>query len=142
MTDVRPARGAAEVRAALGLRHDVFVVEQGVPLPEEVDEQDRTALHLVAVRDDDVVGTCRLVTAGDTIRLGRMAVARVARGSGVAAALLAEADVQAAALGARRMVLGAQTAATGLYERAGYRASGERFLDAGIEHVMMEKRLA
>jgi predicted GNAT family N-acyltransferase len=130
------------VRAALALRNEVFVGEQGVPLDEEVDERDAGALHLVAVRDGSVVGTCRLVAAGDTVRLGRMAVAREARGRGVAAMLLAEADARALGLGARRMALGAQTAATGLYERAGYRASGERFLDAGIEHVMMEKRLA
>jgi predicted GNAT family N-acyltransferase len=82
------------------------------------------------------------VTAGDTVRLGRMAVARAARRRGVAAALLAEADARAGALGARRLALGAQLGAIGLYERAGYRACGERFLDAGIEHVMMEKHLA
>jgi predicted GNAT family N-acyltransferase len=139
---VRPARGDGEVRAALDLRREVFVGEQGVPLHEELDHHDDTALHLVALHDGHVVATCRLVAAGDMVKLGRMAVTPAERGRGVAARLLAEADAQAAGLGARRIALAAQLAATGLYERAGYRAVGERFVDAGIEHQMMEKPLA
>ena len=135
-------RGETEVRAALDLRREVFVGEQGVPLREELDHHDAGALHLVAVRDGEVVGTCRLVAAGDTGQLGRMAVARAERGRGIAARLLAEAEAQATGLGARRIALAAQLSATGLYERAGYRAFGDRFLDAVIEHVMMDKRLA
>ena len=141
-TEVRPARGEAEVRAALDLRHEVFVGEQGVPLHEELDNLDGSALHLVAVRDGAVVGTCRLVASGDTVKLGRMAVAPAERGRGVAARLLGEADARAAGLGARRIALAAQLAATVLYERAGYRAVGDRFLEAGIEHQMMEKPVA
>jgi predicted GNAT family N-acyltransferase len=142
MTELRPARDPGEVRAALALRHEVFVVEQHVPVEEEVDRHDATALHLVAVEDGRVVATCRLVAEGETVKLGRMAVARSARRRGMASALLAEAEARARALGASRIALAAQTGALALYERAGYAAYGERFLDAGIEHRMMEKRLA
>ena len=140
--EVRPARGASEVRAALDLRRAVFVEEQGVPLAEELDAHDAGALHLVAVQRDRVVGTCRLVAAGDTVKLGRMAVAPEARGRGLAGRLLAEADARARELGALRMALGAQLTAQRVYERAGYVVAGEHFVDAGIDHVMMEKRLA
>jgi predicted GNAT family N-acyltransferase len=141
MSEVRPARDAGEVRAALALRHEVFVVEQGVPLEEEYDRHDETALHLVALDAGRVVATCRLVAAGDTAKLGRMAVAAAARGRGIASALLAEAEARARAAGARRIALAAQTTVVALYERAGYSAYGEPFADAGIEHVMMEKPL-
>ncbi|MEA2393256.1 MAG: hypothetical protein QOJ82_1147, partial [Solirubrobacteraceae bacterium] len=40
------------------------------------------------------------------------------------------------------IVLAAQVGARGLYERAGYEARGDVFLDAGIEHVTMAKALA
>ena len=143
MTDVRPARGEDEVRAALRLRHDVFVVEQRVPPEEEIDAHDATAVHLIGVdADRAVVATCRLVSDGDTVKLGRMAVAAGARRRGLASALLAEAEARARALGARRIALAAQTGALGLYERAGYSAYGERFLDAGIEHLMMARDLS
>jgi predicted GNAT family N-acyltransferase len=142
MTELRPPRDADELRAAFALRHEVFVVEQGVPVAEEVDELDAGALHLVAVDDGHVVATCRLVADGDTVRLGRLAVAPAARGRGLASRLIAESEARAREFGAARIVLAAQTGALGLYERLGYAPYGERFMDAGIEHVMMCKRLA
>jgi predicted GNAT family N-acyltransferase len=139
--DVRPTRDRAEVDAALALRHEVFVVEQRVPLAEEQDGRDPGALHLVGVEAGEVIATCRLVRDGDTVKLGRVAVAPAARRRGIASALLAEAEARARDMGARRIALAAQTGALGLYEGAGYRARGERFLDAGIEHLIMDKRL-
>jgi predicted GNAT family N-acyltransferase len=140
--EVRSARDESEVGAALALRHEVFCVEQGVSLEEELDGRDRDAAHVVVVDEDGaVVGTCRLLVEGSEVKLGRMAVARSRRGRGLAQALLAEAEVRARALGAARIVLGAQLTAQGLYERAGYAPYGDVFLDAGIEHVMMAKAL-
>jgi predicted GNAT family N-acyltransferase len=139
---VRPVQGEQELRAALALRHEVFVLEQGVSVEEELDGRDADALHIVAVQDGRVLATCRLLTQGEEMRLGRMAVAARARRRGLATRLLAEAQARALEAGARRIVLDAQTGAAALYERAGYVARGERFLDAGIEHVRMEKALA
>jgi predicted GNAT family N-acyltransferase len=141
VTDVRPARDADEVRAALDLRHEVFVVEQRVPVEEEMDEHDATALHLVAVEDGRVVATARLVMEGDTAKVGRVAVAASARRRGIASRLIAACEAEARARGGRRVALAAQTGALALYERAGYVAYGERFMDAGIEHLMMCKPL-
>jgi predicted GNAT family N-acyltransferase len=140
--EVRAARSEEELAGALSLRRAVFVEEQGVPLEEELDEHDAEALHLVALDGGAVVGTCRLLPAGDALKLGRMAVARPARRRGVAARLLEEAEAQARAQGVRAIRLSSQVAARTVYERAGYSAYGERFLEAGIEHVMMEKTLA
>jgi predicted GNAT family N-acyltransferase len=139
---VRRVRDDGELRAALALRTEVFVHEQGVPLEEEIDGRDADALHLVAVGAGRVVGTCRLLALGEEMKLGRMAVAREHRGRGIAGELIAVAEDEARAAGARRMVLDAQIGAQPLYERAGYVARGARFLDAGIEHVRMEKALA
>jgi predicted GNAT family N-acyltransferase len=143
--EVREARGDAERDAALALRHEVFVDEQGVPPELEIDEHDETALHLLAFDAGRLVGVCRLVMGtppAQRAKFGRLVVAREARGGGVGSALLGEAERRACALGAPCMVLTAQTAAVGLYERAGYTARGDVFLDAGIEHVTMEKALA
>jgi predicted GNAT family N-acyltransferase len=139
---VRAARSEEELAGALALRRAVFVEEQGVPLHEELDEHDAEALHLVAVEGGQVVGTCRLLPAGDALKLGRMAVARTARRRGIAARLLEEAEAQARAQGIHVIRLSSQLDARPVYERAGYTAYGDQFLDAGIEHVMMEKTLA
>jgi predicted GNAT family N-acyltransferase len=140
--ELREARDEAERRAAFALRHEVFVGEQGVPAELELDEHDDAALHLVAFDGDRVVGTCRLVRDASRAKFGRLVVARDARGAGIGSALLAEAERRARADGARHMVLTAQLAAMDLYERAGYTARGDVFMDAGIEHMTMEKPLA
>ena len=142
MIQVRPTRDQAEVAAALALREEVFCGEQGVSLAEERDGRDDEALHVVVVDDGVVVGTCRLLVEGTTVKLGRMAVSRTRRGLGLARALISEAEAQARGLGAQRIVLAAQLSAQALYDRAGYDAYGDVFLDAGIEHVMMARALA
>jgi predicted GNAT family N-acyltransferase len=142
LIEVRPTRDEAEVAAALALREEVFCGEQGVSLAEERDGRDEEALHVVVVDDGVVVGTCRLLVEGTTVKLGRMAVSRTRRGLGLARALITEAEARARALGGERIVLAAQLSAQPLYDRAGYAAFGEVFLDAGIEHVMMAKALS
>jgi predicted GNAT family N-acyltransferase len=140
--EVRPVRTPQEREDASALRFAVFVDEQGVPAELEVDEHDATATHLVAVRDGRVVGTCRLVPDGDALRLGRLVVARDARGRGVATRLLERAEHWGRERGARRMRLAAQTHACALYESVGYQRRGIPFDEAGLEHVRMERELA
>ena len=134
----------AELDAAIALRRRVFCGEQGVSEAEELDGRDAEADHLVALGEDGtVVGTCRLLAEdAATLRLGRMAVAPEARGRGVAQELLHAAHAHARERGMRRMTLHAQLTARSVYARAGYAEHGEHFLDAGIEHVTMERDLA
>ena len=140
--EIRPVARNGERDAALALRHRVFCEEQGVARDLEADGRDGEALHVVAVSDGAVVGTCRLVFDGDTAKLGRMAVEPEARGRGIGAALLAGAEREARAAGAQRIALHAQARARELYARGGFAERGEIFVEAGIEHVLMEKRLA
>jgi predicted GNAT family N-acyltransferase len=139
--EVRAAAGPPEVWAALDLRREVFVDEQGVALEEDRDGRDDAALHLVAFDGGELIGTCRLLLDGGRVKLGRMVVKAAARGRGIAGLLLAEADARARDLGATTIVLGAQLTATGVYARAGYERYGDVFEDAGIDHVMMRRDL-
>lgn len=139
---VRAARSEAEVGAALELRERVFVGEQGVSVAADRDGLDADALHVVALDGERVVGTCRMLFANGVARLGRMAVEPGLRGRGAGAELLAAAERLALARGAHTVRLHAQTGALSLYERAGYEPRGERFMEEGIEHLTMEKRIA
>ena len=106
------------------------------------DGRDHEAVHLVAVDEGVVIGTCRLVFRGPLARLGRMAVDADRRGQGVGAALLEAAERGAREAGATRIALHAQTRALSLYSRGGYRERGDAFVEEGIPHVAMEKQLA
>jgi predicted GNAT family N-acyltransferase len=138
---VRTVQSEAELVAALDLRERVFNGEQGVSVAADRDGRDPEATHIVAVEGDRVIGTCRLLFRGRIARLGRLAVEAERRGEGIAAAILADADRVAAAHGTRIISLHAQTYARQLYLDAGYEERGARFVEEGIEHVAMEKRL-
>ena len=140
--EVRRAHSDREMQDLLELRHDVFCNEQGVPENEEADGRDPEALHLVALVDGVVVGTCRVLMVGSTAQFSRLAILASMRRRGIATSLLDVAEAETRAAGGRRLVLHAQTYARELYELAGYRARGRVFVEAGIEHVAMEKTLA
>ena len=140
--EVRRAHGDREMQDLLELRHDIFCNEQGVPENEEADGRDPEALHLVALVDGVVVGTCRVLMVGSTAQFSRLAILASMRRRGIATSLLDVAEAETRAASGRRLVLHAQTYARELYELAGYRARGRVFVEAGIEHVAMEKTLA
>jgi predicted GNAT family N-acyltransferase len=140
--EVRKARTKSELAAALELRERVFCGEQGVSFEADQDGRDGEATHIVAVDDGVVIGTCRLLFRGTVARLGRLAVQRERRGESVAVDILSEADRIARQAGSESIALHAQTYAQTLYERAGYEVYGPTFVEEGIEHVAMEKRLA
>ena len=122
--------------ALTALRRTVFVEEQGVPEAEEWDGQDEASRHFIAADGTGAaIGTARLMPSG---QIGRMAVLKPLRGTGIGARLLTAAVDAARQGGYERIFLHAQTQAAGFYERAGFRPAGEAFMEAGIEHRLME----
>ncbi|MEA2400881.1 MAG: hypothetical protein QOK00_1284 [Thermoleophilaceae bacterium] len=119
----------------------MFSGEQGVSITADRDGRDHESTHLVAVDGVSVIGTCRLLFRGKVARLGRLAVDPGRRGEGIAAALLDLADRVAREQGANAISLHAQTYARRLYLDAGYEERGPEFVEEGIEHVAMGKRL-
>lgn len=143
-----------ELPALYAVREEVFVRGQGVPAELELDALDAAADHAVARTSGVVVGTGRLVdgrideagqlvagTSGAVGTIGRMAVLGGARGSGVGRALLDLLVTRAGERGLPVVELHAQLHARRFYERAGFTAFGEVYLEAGIEHVGMRRRL-
>lgn len=130
-------RDAVEVLQAI--RGRVFIEEQRVPPDLERDGSDDECLHVLAETDaGEPVGTGRLRSDG---RIGRMAVLAEHRGHGAGAAILRALCEEARARGFRELELHAQTSARGFYERAGWTAHGLEYLEAGIPHVDMRKRV-
>jgi predicted GNAT family N-acyltransferase len=138
---VRPARDEAEVEAAMDLRVRVFCDEQGVPRELELDGFDEDSVQIVALDESAIIATCRLREVGGAWKLERMAVDARVRGLGVGGRLLAGAEDEARAEGAEEMLLYAQVPAEPFYAANGYIREGEVFMEAGIEHIAMRKRL-
>ncbi len=137
---VRVASSDADMQGAFAVRHEVFIVEQGVPPELERDEADDSAVHVVASDGPAVIGTARLTRGGEA-RIGRVAVLPAWRRRGVAGLLLGALEAEAQQLGIEEVSLHSQTYVQALYERHGYAVTGPGFVEAGIDHVPMAKRL-
>ena len=125
--------------AIRAIRETVFIQEQGVPVELEWDGLDSSCAHVLAWNDrGETIGTARMQRNGT---IGRMAVLKDWRGRGVGRALLQTLLDLAIRQGLPRVTLSAQTHALGFYERAGFHVSGEPFMDAGIPHLKMVKKL-
>jgi predicted GNAT family N-acyltransferase len=127
-----------DITTCRALRREVFIEEQGVSPDDEIDDQDDSAIHLLAFDNDAPVGTARLILKGSTGKIGRVCVRAPARGTGLGAALIRAAlDVLRQQPGVTQAALGAQSHATGFYEKLGFRVVGDEFIDAGIPHRSM-----
>ena len=117
------------------IRLEVFVQEQNVPAELEMDDKDAVCLHAVAYDAQDMpVATGRLLPDG---HIGRMAVRKGQRGSGIGGLILQGLMAQARARGDRQVVLSAQTHAAPFYLKHGFVQRGEEFFEAGIAHIEM-----
>ena len=123
----------------MAIRNAVFVDEQGVPPELESDGRDSGASHFLATDEAGrPVGTARLLDDG---QIGRIAVLPAFRRRGIGRRLLSLAVETARTRGESRVWLHAQIEAQELYLQAGFRIVGERFMEAGIAHIGMERDL-
>lgn len=125
------------------LRYEVFVNEQKVDPNLEYDEYDilnrNDVIHVVALKEDSVVGGLRLLKKDNIIKVGRVVVDENYRKHKIGSKLMAYAERYAFNNGFDELQLGAQVTAIPFYESCGYKAYGTVFLDAGIDHIMMKK---
>ena len=128
---------ATHADALMRVRRAVFIAEQGVSEREELDGEDASSQHFLATDGQGrPIGTARLMPSG---QVGRMAVLPAWRRRQVGASLLGLA-MEAAKRQGLAVFLHAQVSAQGFYERNGFVASGEVFLEADIEHLRMTRR--
>lgn len=123
---------------AFSLRREVFMLEQGVPHADEYDDKDKDATHVVTLLEGDVVATLRVLWLPDYAKIGRFAVRQSLRNQGVGSRLFAATLDLIRNNGCEPIGLEAQIDRIDFYERFGFRAYGDEYLDAGIVHRRMK----
>jgi ElaA protein len=119
------------------LRQEVFVVEQKCPYPDLDGRDDEAGTrHVLLRRGDALLGYARVLDDGDVWRIGRVVLARGARGQGLADHLM---SVALQVSEGRDVVLDAQSPLASWYVTFGFEVSGPEFLDDGIPHVPMRR---
>jgi predicted GNAT family N-acyltransferase len=123
------------------IRHEIFIKEQKVPEELEWDDFDQDALHAIVKKDDEVIGTARLIIDNTIARIGRMAIKKELRGQGIGQEMLEALVTKSLELDVSLIKLHAQVHAVSFYAKLGFEAHGEIFSEAGIDHVNMQKVL-
>lgn len=131
-----------DLYALLKLRADVFVLEQR-SLFQDIDDLDQLGLHLLLLSGEKrIAGTLRLVpnAAGDAVTIGRVVLAREARGLGQGRRMLAASleKIEERWVGASAC-LSAQAVQQRFYASFGFVQVSAPYDDAGILHIEMRR---
>ncbi|WP_127848342.1 GNAT family N-acetyltransferase [Lacticaseibacillus hulanensis] len=128
---------------SVAIRTAVFVKEQNVPTELEVDEDEGKCVYFVGYNNAGTpMATLRLNPESYGYHVQRVAVMKQARGTGLGREIMQKAIEYAKEHGAEKLVLGAQTHATGFYEGLGFTYTNKpEFMDAGIPHREMQLKL-
>lgn len=131
---------ALELYEILRARAEVFVVEQNC-VYQDLDNKDLGAYHVIIREDGKIVAYLRVLDRGvsyDTASVGRVITTAQGRGRGIGLILLNE-GIKAAKeyFSADRITISAQCQARGFYEKVGFVAVSEPYLEDDIPHVRM-----
>jgi predicted GNAT family N-acyltransferase len=117
------------------VRTPVFIEEQLVAPDFEWDELDASAVHLLAMLENEPIGCLRIINFH---KIGRMAVLKEFRRHGLGVALLLEAVQICKLHKSKVIILSAQTHAIEFYQHCGFKVTSEIYQDLHIPHVDMQ----
>jgi predicted GNAT family N-acyltransferase len=125
------------------LREIIFQVEQGVAKHIDFDGKDEKLRHYVLYIDNNLVGTGRINPKKDSIKIERVCVLKEYRGRGYGKKIInfILEDVKNNFKDFKKVILSSQLSAIDFYKNLGFKTYGEKFLEAGIEHIKMLKIL-
>ncbi|XME01135.1 GNAT family N-acetyltransferase [Lachnospiraceae bacterium C1.1] len=132
-----------ELYEILKTRSEIFVVEQDC-VYQDLDDKDQDAIHVFGWNDEGRVAGCLRVFMKDAkkgiVQIGR--VVTLEHGKGLGGKLLREGvKVATKSFNAIKIYLEAQVYAIGYYAKEGFEVVSDEFMEDGILHVKMEKRV-
>ena len=136
---IKTTRWNEDKTALSEIRRKVFIEEQNVPEELEWDDFDQDCIHVLVTNENNKPVACGRLKADGHI--GRMAVLKEHRKTGIGTLILNELLNHAEILPIKKVYLHAQTTAIKFYEKQGFKVNSEEFMDANIPHKSMEKSL-
>lgn len=133
-----------DLQKAFSIRKKVFVEEQGVPLEDEFDQFDTLEAdckHILVYYNDEGVGTGRVRFIDNVGKLERICILQPYRKFGLGKVIIQTLETISLEKGMSSVKLHGQTQAEGFYKKLGYDTSSDVFLEDGIPHVQMKKKL-
>jgi len=121
------------------VRSKVFLIEQKVPIIEEIDTFDAEAIQFIAYDNNKPIGAARFRIVEGKGKIERVCVIKSYRKKGVGRLIMNTLEKYAENQNIKHLILSAQLQALPFYRKLNYREYGNIFLDANIEHKMMDK---
>ncbi len=122
----------------LAIRRKVFIEEQGVPEEIEMDEYENSSKYFLVTINERPVATGRVRLKGALIKFERIASLETVRGAGAGKILMSFMhEFVKKNYPLHLPAMHAQKSAYGFYEKLGWKAVGEQFIEADIVHQMM-----
>lgn len=133
-----------ELYGILRLRSEIFVVEQDC-IYEDMDGKDNKALHIIGKENDTIVAYSRIFRHGDYFEeasIGRVAVKKEHRKSGYGKAIM-HAAIEAVEKHFNESVVrvSAQLYLERFYHDLGFEQIGDGYLEDGIPHIGMVRKM-
>lgn len=121
----------------LQLRETVFTVSQKCDEPD-IDGKDSEALHLLGYDGNQLTAYLRVYQKNNTRMLSRIVVNPAAQGKGYGRIMIKETIKHLTTLfPTETIAMSAQAYLEQFYQSLGFITQGEKYLEAGIEHVHM-----
>ncbi len=134
--------GTTEYEKMVALRQQILRQPLGLSFSNDELEKEKNDLLIAAFDDEDMLGCCMLTAQNNqTLRIRQMAVQNNLQGKGIGASLMSFIESLARDKGYKCLMMHARDTAIGFYEKFGYKVKGEQFLEVGIPHHIMEKKL-
>ncbi|XXM74516.1 GNAT family N-acetyltransferase [Lysinibacillus sphaericus] len=139
--NVEIAQSESQLEEVFSVRKTVFVQEQNVPVEEEIDEYENQSTHFILYDGGSPAGAGRFRLLDGIGKIERICVLKSLRGKGAGREIMKAIEHYASRQSIPKLKLNAQTYAILFYEGLGYEVVSEEFMDAGIPHRTMVKKL-
>ena len=134
--------GSQEYQDELRLRNEVLRLPLGLVLGGKDIATDDVELHLGAFLGSRLVGCLMLrINSPVQVQMRQVAVDPTIHGKGIGRKLVDAFEKAARARGAREIVMDARLTAQAFYEKLGYVAASEAYIQSTIPHLKMRKAL-
>ena len=126
------------INIAFKIRKEIFIKEQNIPKNLEIDGSDKYAKNMILTIDNKPIGTGRLIEIDNKMYIGRIAILKEYRKKGYATKIINFLLDEAKNMGYNEVFIHSQLHAKEFYEKIGFKAFGEEFLEANIPHINMK----
>lgn len=131
-----------ELYNILSLRSEVFIVEQNCAY-QDIDQKDQFALHVFLKKDNQIIAYTRIFKPNDYFEyssIGRVVVLKKERASKIGSQIMSFSIKKIEEIfNETKIKISAQKHLINFYEKLGFIAIGEEYLEDGIPHIAMIK---